>query len=541
MLKQISTARFLRSGSVADASVSVVLLILLAALYGRVGNFEFVILDDADYVYKNVMVTNGLTIEGVVWAFTSFHPNNWHPLTWLSHMLDVSLFGVDPGWHHLMNVLLHGFNSLLVYFFFRHVLREIWPSILIAALFLVHPLHVESVAWVAERKDLLSAFFFLVALHCYRYYARRNTLTRYALVFLLFGLGAMSKAMVVTLPLVLLLLDYWPLNRFQTPQALPSVLRRFGRYGLLVEKAPLLLISAALSFMTIASGSDALLSTETTPLQQRIMNAVISYAVYLRQLFIPIDLAAFYPLRKLDFIRQFLPSLSLLVGVSVIALYSRRTRPFILMGWLWYVLMLIPVIGIIQISTQAHADRFVYLPSIGIFLIIALILPKPGTQLFRYPLYAMTAFIALLSFLAYLQVGYWRNNNILFHRTIEVTKNNYVAHVNLAADYTNREMYKQAEHHAKKSLALRTDRYPAYLLLGNIRLGQGNYFEAERYYRYALQLSNNNESVLNNLGIVLAKQGRESEAVELFNRALASKPNMPEAKRNLARYSAREH
>ncbi len=531
---------FLRSKSAADASVSVALLLMLVALYGQVGNFEFVILDDADYVYQNVMVTNGLTIEGIGWAFTSFHPSNWHPLTWLSHMLDVSLFGVDPGWHHLVNVFFHGVNSLLVYFFFRLVLEEVWPAMLIAALFLVHPLHVESVAWVAERKDLLSAFFFLVVLHCYRYYVARNTLTRYILVFFFFVLGAMSKATVVTLPLVLLLLDYWPFTRFHASQDLPQPLQRCGRYALLVEKFPLLIISAALSFMTIAAGSDALLSVETTPFYDRIMNAVVSYAVYLQQIFLPVDLAAFYPLHEIDLVRQFLPSLLLLVSVTAVLVYCRQTRPFLLMGWLWYVLMLVPVIGIIQVSTQAHADRFVYLPSIGIFLIIALILPKPGTRSFRYSLFTVPAFLSFLFFLAYLQAGYWKNNNILFHRAIDVTKNNYVAHVNLAADYTNRRMYEQAEHYARKALVLRSDRYPGYLLLGNIRLGQGNYTEAERYYRHALLKSRDNESVLNNLGIVLAKQGRETEAVEFFNRALKAKPNMLEAKRNLSRYSVRE-
>ncbi len=540
MLKQRDMTGFVGSKYAVDASVSAVLLLLLVALYGQVGTFEFVILDDADYVYKNVMVRDGLTIDGIGWAFTSFHPGNWHPLTWLSHMLDVSLFGVDPGWHHLVNVWFHGVNALLVYFFFRFALGEVWPAMLIAVLFLVHPLHVESVAWVAERKDLLSAFFFLVVLHCYRYYVGRTTLTRYALVFFCFVLGAMSKATIVTLPVVLLLLDYWVFNRFQTSQSLPQPLQRFGLYALLVEKFPLLIVSAVLSFMTIAAGSDALLSVATTPFNERIMNAVVSYAVYLKQTVFPIDLVAFYPLRQIDFVRQFLPSLLLLVSVSAVVVYFRQAWPLLLMGWLWYLLMLIPAIGIIQISTQAHADRFVYLPSIGIFLIIALILPKPGTRLFRYSLYATPAFLALFFFLAYLQIGYWRNNNILFHRAIDVTGNNYVAYANLAADYTNREMYEEAEHYAGKALAMKSDRYPAYLLFGNIRLGQGNYIEAERYYRHALNKSKDNESVLNNLGIVLAKQGRESEAIEFFNRALKSKPNMLEAKRNLARYSLRE-
>ncbi len=540
MPKQNPITACLRGKSVADATVSAVLLLVLVALYGQVGDFEFVILDDADYVYQNVMVTNGLTIEGISWAFTSFHPSNWHPLTWLSHMLDVSVFGVDPGWHHLVNVFFHGANSLLIYFFFRFVLGEVWPAMLIAAVFLIHPMHVESVAWVAERKDLLSAFFFLIVLHCYRIYVGQPTLTRYALVLLFFVLGAMSKATVVTLPLVLLLLDYWPFNRFQASQFLPPPLQRFGRYALIVEKTPLLFVSAALSYMTITAGSDALLSIETTSFFERIMNAVVSCARYLKQLFLPTELAVFYPLRPIEFIGEFLPSLLLLVTISAVVVYLRPKLPFLLIGWLWYLLMLAPVIGIIQISTQAHADRFVYLPSIGIFLLAVLIPPKPGCRIFRPALFATTAFLSLFFFLAYVQIGYWSNNNVLFHRAIDVTKNNFVAHVNLAADYTNREMYEQAERYARKALAMKPDRYPAYLLLGNIRLSQGNYIEAERYYRHALKKSRYKESVLNNLGVALAKQGRESEAVEFFNLALESKPDMLEAKRNLARHSGHQ-
>ncbi len=521
----------------ADVSASAALVVILIALYAQAGRFEFIILDDADYVYENTMVTNGLTLEGVAWAFTSFYPSNWHPLTWLSHMLDVSLFGVEPGWHHLVNVFFHGVNTLLVYFFFRLLLGELWPAVWIAVLFLVHPLHVESVAWVAERKDLLSALFFLIVLHCYRCYVQRTTWARYGLVFSFFVLAALSKATAVTLPLVLLLLDYWPFDRLANPSTVPRPLRRYGRFGLLVEKIPLFFVSAGLSLMTIAAGSDALLSADTTPFSERIMNAVVSYAVYLKQLFVPVDLAAFYPLRRIDFVREFLLALLVIVSVSVVAVYLHRSRRYVLMGWLWFVLMLVPVIGIVQISTQAHADRFVYLPSIGIFLIVALSMPRPGTRFFRHAFFAASAYMALLFFVAFLQIGYWRNDNILFHRAIDVTRNNYVAHVNLAADYTKRGMYPQAERYAAKALAMKRDRYPAYLSLGNIRLGQGNYSEAETYYRRAWQIARHNESVLNNLGIALAKQGREREALDFFNRALEIEPDMLEAKRNLARYS----
>ena len=349
-------------------------------VFGQTVRHEFINCDDDQYVYENPQVARGFTAQGIVWAFTHFHSANWHPLTWLSHMLDCQLYGLNhPGGHHLTNVLLHAASAILLFLVLRQMTGDLWPSAFVAALFAIHPLHVESVAWVAERKDVLSGLFFMLTLAAYVGYARRPfSLLRYLLVTVLFALGLMAKPMLVTLPFVLLLLDYWPLGRIgaavpQSPQQarLPRqsslALRR-----VLLEKLPWLVLTAASCVVTRFAQQTALVSTERLPLPSRIANALVSYVAYLGQFFYPVGLAVLYPYPQSTLpIWKIVGALLLLVGISLAVLACRRKCPYLLVGWLWYLGMLVPVIGLVQVGDQSMADRYTYLTQIGLYIALA--------------------------------------------------------------------------------------------------------------------------------------------------------------------------
>ncbi len=342
--------------------VAVLCLTLAAitfAVFGQTAGFGFVNYDDNDYVYDNPVVARGLTLKGIVWAF-SCHASNWHPLTWLSHELDCQLYGLNPSGHHLTNVLLHTATVIALFLVLRQMTGALWRSAFVAAVFAIHPLRVESVAWVAERKDVLSGLFFMLTIGAYVRYARRPwSPARYGLVVLLFALGLMCKPMLVTLPVVLLLLDYWPLQREES--------RKLS--GLVLEKLPLLALSAASCVVTLLAQNGAIQSTELYSMPMRYANALVSGMVYLGQMVWPAGLAVFYP-----YPHNGLPAWEvalagmLLAGLSAGAWGRRRKQPWLLVGWLWYLVMLLPVVGVIQVGGQAHADRYTYLPQIGIYV-----------------------------------------------------------------------------------------------------------------------------------------------------------------------------
>ena len=361
-------------------AVCIFLLLAVAVVFGPTIRHEFVNYDDDDYVYENPQVARGFTAPGIVWAFTHFHSGNWHPLTWLSHMVDCQLYGLDhPGGHHLTNVLLHAASCLVLFVVLRQMTGDLWPSAFVASLFAIHPLHVESVAWVAERKDVLSGLFFMLTLAAYVSYARRPfSLLRYLLTTALFALGLMAKPMLVTLPFVLLLLDYWPLGRIgatsqpvsresRLPQQSSPALRR-----VLLEKLPWLAMAAASCAATFLAQGTSVVVVQRLPLLTRIDNALVSYAAYLGQFFYPAGLAALYPHPQSSLpIWKIVAAVLLLLGVSLAALACRRKCPYLLVGWLWYLGMLVPVIGLVQVGSQAMADRYTYLTQIGLYIALA--------------------------------------------------------------------------------------------------------------------------------------------------------------------------
>src|SRR5438046_3082818 len=338
-------------------SVCICLAVLTWIVFGQTLWHDFINYDDPRYVYENTKITSGLSVSGIAWAFTHIHSMNCHPLTTISHMLDCQLYALRPGWHHFTNVLLHTIAVLLLFLALQQMTGAFWQSAFVAAVFAIHPLRVESVAWIAERKDVLSGVFFMLTLLAYFRWTRKRTVGRYLAMSILFACGLMSKPMLITTPIILLLLDYWPLNRFSE-----ATLSK-----LVIEKIPLFALSGGSCVATLWAQNFALGSTEFLPLQWRITNAVFSYFEYVRQMFWPVDLIPFYvhPENRLEMWRLCL-GIVVLVSLTLIAFMRRKQNPYLLVGWLWYLVMLIPVIGIVQVGLQGHADRYTYLPQIGL-------------------------------------------------------------------------------------------------------------------------------------------------------------------------------
>jgi tetratricopeptide (TPR) repeat protein len=407
--------------------VPVLCLVLAAitfAVFGQTLRHEFVNFDDGGDVYKNPVVGRGLTLGGLVWAF-SFHSSNWMPLTWLSHMVDCQFYGLHAGGHHLTNVLLHTATVILLFLVLRQMTGALWQSAFVAAVFAIHPLRVESVAWVAERKDVLSGLFFMLTIGAYVRYARRPwSWRRYALVMFLFAMGLMCKPMLVTLPVVLLLLDYWPLQRRESARRL------------VLEKLPFLALSAASSFATLLAQNEAMQSTESCSLPLRFGNALVTCMVYLGQMIWPARLAVYYPYSHNNLAAwNLVLAGTLLAGLSTVAWVRRRTEPWILVGWVWYLAMLAPVAGIIQVGAQAHADRYTYLPQIGIYMAMTWLAGdwSLGWKHQRAALGGLiVAVTGVLMVCAWKQTGYWQDSETLWNHTLASTTSNALAQNNLA-------------------------------------------------------------------------------------------------------------
>jgi Flp pilus assembly protein TadD len=503
------------------------LLLAVDLVFGQTARFEFVY-DDGIYLCENPRVAHGLTIKGVTWALTSTHANNWHPLTWFSHMLDCQLYGLRwPGGHHLTNVLLHAANSILLFLVLRRMTGDLWPSGFAAALFAIHPLHVESVAWVAERKDMLSGLFFLLTLAAYVGYVRRPfSLLRYLLVAALFALGLMAKPMLVTLPCVLLLLDYWPLGRYSPP---------FMR--LVAEKLPLLALAGLSCAVTPLAQGQAVQSWEFMPLSARLANALVSYAVYLGQLFCPLGLAAFYPHPGTAIpLWQIVGALLLLAGIFAVALAIRRRCPYLLVGWLWYVGMLVPVIGIVQVGQQARADRYTYLTQIGLYVALvwgAAHVSRRWSHRRWVCTAGSTVVLLLLAVGASRQTSFWRDSETLWTRALACTSRNAAAHNNLGMTLVSGGQIDEGIAHYQKSLEIDPDDIEAHNNLGVALMERGQVDEAIGHYRRALQLKPDFTDAHNNLGNALASRGRKEEAITEYRKALESTPDDTHVRNNL--------
>ena len=546
------TGRGLRfaSGPAPVLSPWLVTLVLVAVtlwLYWPAGNFGYVAYDDPDYVTGNPAVQAGLSWSGARWAFTSGHASNWHPLTWLSHMADVSLFGPGPAGPHRMNAMLHAANAALLFWVLRELCgkaaagRSAW----VAALFALHPLHVESVAWVSERKDLLSAGFFLLTLGAYARYAQRSAggeregaagrRAWYGAALGSFALGLMSKPMLVTLPCVLLLLDHWPLRRLP-PGSWTEF--RAGMGPLLREKIPFFMLSLASCVITFAvqQRGGSVRSLESFTLAERLGNAAVAYALYLRNAVWPAELAVFYPHPGHLPPARVLGAAALLAAASLIAWRAARIQPFVTTGWFWFAGMLVPVIGLVQVGNQALADRYTYLPLIGLFVVLAW-----GGAAFvergRWPRFgpAAVAFLPLIlcAGASRAQLAHWRDSEALFRHALEVTKNNYVVHNNLGALLFDRGQVEAALGHYQDALAAYPDYADAHGNLGNALLSLGRADEALAHYRQAVALRPDDPDAHLNLGNALLQKQRLPEAMASYRAALNLDPGHAKAHHNL--------
>jgi Flp pilus assembly protein TadD len=522
-----------------DLGIVLGLAALCIAVFGRVASFPFVNFDDPAHIVDNPAVRAGLSLEGLRHAFTDTADAGWIPLTWLSRLLDVTLFGMNAGAHHLVNLLFHILCATMLFLFLRRATGRRWESALVAALFAVHPLHVESVAWVIERKDVLSTFFGLLALDAYASGAGPSGERRIARTALFLLLGLMSKPILVTLPFLLLLLDAWPLGRMRIPGApslsgsSPIPLRR-----LLVEKIPLFALSALFCVVTLAGqGSEnAIASLDSFPVGTRIANALASAATYLWKTVFPAGLAAHYPHPGAT-----LPawkvalSAATLAGSTLFAVLQARSRPWIAVGWFWYLGTLVPVLGLVQAGSQGMADRCTYIPLIGIFVVVAWGGSGIASRLGLPPAVraaAAAACLAALSVLSFVQAGYWRSSTALFEHAIEVTRGNYLAHNQLGHALMREGRTAEAIAHFREALRINPDYPDAHHNLGDALRSLGQDGEAIAHYREAVRLAPGAESY-NNLGVALMRTGAFEEGIARFREAVRIRPGYAGARNNL--------
>ena len=526
------------------------LIDVVLVVYHPVGGYEFINFDDPLYLVENDQVKKGLTFEGVRWSFTTMHAANWHPVTWLSHMLDVQLYGMNAGGHHLTNVIFHILNSLLLFLLLNRMTSALWRSAMVAALFAVHPLHVESVAWISERKDVLSAFFGFLALLAYAEYVKRPGWMRYGAALLLFALGLMSKPMVVTLPFLMLVLDCWPLNRY----AEDGGLRRF--VALVKEKFPFFVLSVAVCVLTmIAQGHvRAVASLESYSFGVRLTNAIVAYVAYLGKMIWPMNLAVLYPHPGMRPMWQVIGAVMLIGGISTVAALCAKRRPWFALGWLWYLGTMVPVIGLLQVGSQAMADRYAYIPLIGIYIVLVWGFHEVFHQ-WRKPRLALAgmAVPAILMLIAGNQVQYWENSIALYSHTLAVTEENWLIHNNLglalagigrtpeAIDHYSEAIRinpKDSAAHYNKGIAivqqnqlggLFADYFRAIeidpaqdidLNIQKVISTQGYIEKARKLFEAALNISSEHTTgSLNNMGALLICQGKIDPAISKFQKS----------------------
>jgi tetratricopeptide (TPR) repeat protein len=556
--------------------VTLLIYIALAAAtviaYEPIRHNGFVGYDDTDYIVKNPHITGGITHQSIIWAFTKPYASNWHPLTWISHILDYQLFGLNPLGHHLVSVAFHIVNALLVFWIFTNLTGSIWASAFVAAVFAVHPVQVESVAWAAERKTVLSGLFWLLTMAAYVRYTRQPAFGRYILVLLVFGLCIMTKPIVVTLPLVLLLLDYWPLERVRWGQSVGAASK--SAKWLIAEKIPLLAMSAFLSVMTFVSqkSGGAMSTTENMPLDYRIANTFLSYIKYIGKMIWPSKLAVYHPHPRTGFSDTAVVICALLfVLITVFSIYIGRRKRYVTIGWLWYVGTLVPMIGLVQVGAQAIAYRYMYLSMLGLLIIVAWAVKDLVANRFRWKVVAAVSAIVVLSafvILTRMQVRYWQNTITLFEHTLNVTKDNAAAEHNYGYALSEAGRLDEAAIHLNRAIQLVPEFVEARNNLGKLYLKQGKINEAidcftelanrkdapaEVHYRLAsallmqkrydeaikqlarvLELDPDYAHAPSAMAVALMSAGRSDEAIACFNKYLRLNENSTELHYNLA-------
>ncbi len=516
----------------------VILASVTFLVYWPVLQAEFVNYDDIEYVVENRHLQEGPLLKKMGWALSSFYASNWHPLTWWSHLLDIQLFAFSPSGHHAVNILLHIMNACLLFYIFYRMSGNIAAGALVALLFTIHPINVESVAWISERKNVLSTLFWIVAMIFYFFYTQKPMIGRYLAVFLAMLLGLMAKQMLVTLPLVLLLMDYWPLKRVRWPKGQHLLhVRAWNQtvWPLIREKIPLFILSflgGIVAFLAQQQGG-AMKSLSSLTLLQRTANAAIAYVKYLGHCFWPMKLAVMYPhpgakIQAVWAIVSFL----FIIFITLIAWFCRKRAPFMIVGWLWFLITLLPVIGLIQIGGQAMADRYAYVPFIGLFLIVSfgwLFLPLKAV--IRWSLVAVV--MVFLGMRTYQQAGVWRNSLTLFKHAVQVTQNNGLAHLNLGVALAEAKQYEPAIYHFQEVVRIEPEDDSGYNNLGYVYLQLNRLDEAERCLLKALTLDRLNVAAHNNLGKVLVAKAKYAEAVHHFKIATQLMPFFHEAQQNL--------
>jgi len=529
--------------------ISLLLVMTTLAVYAQVRNHEFINYDDEDYVTENRHVQAGWNMESLTWAFTTRLHRHWHPLTWLSHMTDCQFHGLDPGRHHLTSVLLHIASTLLLFFVLGRMTGARLRSAFVAALFALHPLHVEPVAWVADRKDVLSGFFWMLTMGAYVRYAERPGFMRYLVVMIAIVLGLMAKPMVVTLPFVLLLLDYWPLKRFESGHSFShdepgdskdpdARYRASPALHLVWEKALLVLIigASALATVSVMHGAGNASLSELWPRKRHLLNSLVFYVNYIRKMLWPSDLATPYPDLHMAHVWQAGGAGLLLACISCLVFWQGRRRPYLLVGWLWYLITLLPVIGLVRVGPHIMADRYTYIPLIGLFIIIAWGAPEVVTRWrYRRIALAVSTCIVVLGFTicSWFHVRHWKDSIRLFERTVSVTANNELAHNNLGVALSEEGRLEEAIYHFSHALAIQPDYVRAHVNLGFALERQGRVKEAVDYYLKALSIKPDYAEAHNKLGILLAGQGRVEEAIGHFSEALKVEPHDTRAYNNL--------
>ena len=541
--------------------VYIALTVVTLAVFWQVNHYDFINIDDNIYVTGNSHIQSGITLDGFRWAFSSTYAEFWHPLTWLSLMFDYQLYGLNAGGYHLTNLILHILSALLLFWLFNRMTGTIWRSAFVAAIFALHPLHVESVAWISERKDVLSVFFWMLTLCLYVYYTEKPVIKRYLPVLFFFACGLMSKPLVVTGPVIMILLDYWPLERFELRKSDLMLWQ-------LREKIPFFVLSAVFSIITLYAQHKP--SQEYLPLGSRLANDPVSFMIYLEKTFVPNHMAVFYPFSFQLPAWQVWGSVFLLLFISIIVIMSMRRLPYLFTGWLWYIITLLPVTGIIQARNFSMADRYTYLPLIGIAVMLAwgippLIKNEDMRKKILFP--ASIAALAIMAVLTWHQCGYWKNSIEICNHALQVTKDNYLAHINLGSalfdegkteeaiahyneairimpniilSYNKRGIaYAKLGRHQRaledfnKAISLKPDDAISYNCRGNAYAELGQYQMAIEDYNKTIRLKPDNADAYNDRGTIYTKLGQYQMAIEDFNNAIRLKPD------NAAAYNSR--
>ncbi|OGP49648.1 MAG: hypothetical protein A2Y79_04970 [Deltaproteobacteria bacterium RBG_13_43_22] len=511
---------------------------LTLVVYWQVQYYDFIDFDDNMYILENLHVQSGLTGRSILWSFKTTYTTNWHPITWLSLMVDFDLYKMNPAGYHWTNLLIHIANALLLFVFLQRTTKEVWKSTLVAILFSIHPLNIESVAWIAERKNVLSTFFWLLTMMVYVFYREAPSLKRYIWVVLTFALGLMTKPFLVTLPFILILLDYWPIRRISLEfSKKPAGRHRWRDYGLIIEKLPLIILAGLSCFITVYAAQEggAIKTLQKYPLDIRFLNALISYIMYLNKMIWPYNLAIFYPYEGKFNYFEVAAAFSLIFGISIFVLFTCRRWRYLFVGWFWYLGTMVPVIGLIQVGFHSMADRYAYVPLIGIFIMLTWGL----SDLFsKFQVKRILVTITVLMVVAFFvvvsrqQLQNWKNSMTVFQHALKVTRKNYQAHFGIGNDLFSKGNIQGAIFHYQEALRYNPDHPDVRNNYGNILMGLGKYEEALDQYQRSLGIKPRQAKVYNNMGVLMAKKGRLDIAIEYFQKALVIDPEYVSAKGN---------